>query len=751
MKNKKMIALVTAIIAVVALFTGLLVACNNNKALMDVTSADWSGNVVANYGKGYSLYNKKNKQVIKEFYDYMEIANEGYLLASNKEDKGVSLLDYSGKMLVSGVDNDYQIYDFEMNYETTSEITDAVEPTLKSGKSSVAYITARDSKGVDTLFAPNGTQIARLENTADTQISFETNETTNRVESGTTVTLTSKMLSLAVISEKEIEDFETGRTYSETTITIYDSSFKSVYSLTNEYLSYEVIEDGNNFAYVVEYEVADENYIDIVTKDGKILTYCEINFENITTSYFSSLIATQQVGASNSEIHNVLTGKTLTVNGSVFRINEIDDNYAMIIFSDYSTQIIDVNSMSAKLNLSSASGSLLKRNEYFYSSNDAVYDTNFNKIDGVVGFVSTLCNENSNVLSLLKKTDDTYVLYKNGDRVAEVPSSISYNSTTKLISYINTSNIRQYAHLSAPNKSLYNESNLPSTTGRYSNELNWFIIDNTTYFYNANSIISINNGSYKPNGISSTTAIYNNNYGALYSVRLTSTDIGLKDQYKLLLVTRNYIKEVANGETRFTVTPSYDNEKITIKNNEQCLYGDVILTDGCLDFKLKDYSNIKNIVRITDKYVVTENPNTNLNAVYLDGKMILPAIYHITEINGDYAVYSDNFNKRIYGLIKLEKNSYKVIEKAKYNNISFISDDYIAFTETKNGDPSISLKNIKKNKFVFKNAYSTTNIYIADPSVVNTEDKIEIPIAYTEKKGGKTKLVRIEVSVDYLY
>lgn len=745
MKNKKMIALVTAIIAVVAVFTGLLVACNNNKALINVTNADLSGNVVANYGKGFSLYNEKNKQVIKEFYDYMEIAEEGYLLASNNSDKGISLLDYSGNVLVSGVNSDYQTYDFEMNFERIADNsnTNAMgEPTtFNSLKKSVAYITATDSEGGKTKLSPSGKQIVRLEDTEDTEYYFEPSILKNVVKDNNTTTTTKKYASFAVAKVVYYEETATKGEYTEYTLTVYDSSFKEIYSHTAQSMSFKVVEDGVNFAYKVQYMVSDEYKVDIVSQDGSVKTfkYSDVDFSNDDYLY-----AVKETGATDTKITNTLTGKTLTVNGTVSDMYKIDNDFAEIALSDGSTQIIDKNSMSLKLSLDS---SLTKENSYFYSTADAVYDANLNKIEGVTGFVNISVGKD---YSLLKKTNDTYILYKNADKVAEVPSSIAYDSNTSLMTYTDASGVKQYVHISAPNKPLYSENNKPTSTVTGS-WVNWFIHGDNLYLYDIDSIYTMYIGSK----ISSYSINLNvKAFGseqqpyALYSLKLLAKDDKVSDQYKLILVTLDSIKEIASGESEFTVTKSADT--ITISNNEQYLYGDISMVDGDIDFKLKDYSNVKNIDHIADKYVVTKTPNTKLNAVYLDGKMILPALYEIEEIQYDYVVYKDNFNtninteKSFLGLIKLEKDGYKVVEKAKYDSIDILNKDYIEFTETKNGEPSISMKNMTKNKFVFKNVYSVMHLGAPDPSSMIVGETYSRTIAYTEKKGGNTKLVRYD-------
>lgn len=746
MKNKKIIAIVTAIIAVVALFTGLLVACNNNKALINVTNADLSGNVVANYGKGFSLYNEKNKQVIKEFYDYMEIAEEGYLLASNNSDKGISLLDYSGNVLVNGVNSDYQRYNFKLNFERIADNsnTNAMgEPTtFNSLKKSVAYITTTDSEGVETIFSPSGAQIVRLEDTEDTEYYFESNILTNVVKDNNNTTTSINLASSAVEKIKHYEKTETKDEYTEYTLTVYDSSFKEIYSRTGQSMIFDVVEDGVNFAYKVRYMVSDEYKVDIVSQDGSVKTfkYSDVDFSNDDYLY-----AVKETGATDTKITNTLTGKTLTVNGTVSDMYKIDNDFAEIALSDGSTQIIDKNSMSLKLSLDS---SLTKENAYFYSTADAVYDANLNKIEGVTGFVNISVGKD---YSLLKKTNDTYILYKNADKVAEVPSSIAYDSNTSLMTYTDASGVKQYVHISAPNKPLYSENNKPTSTG--TNRLvNWFIHGDNLYLYNINSIYTMHIGSKISSYSINLNVILSGSEQQpyeLYSLKLSAKDDKVSDQYKLILVTLDSIKEIASGESKFTVTKSADT--ITISNNEQYLYGDISNVDGDIDFKLKDYSNVKNISYIADKYVVTENPTTKLNAVYLDGKMILPALYEIEDIHDDYVVFKDNFNtninteKSLLGLIKLEKDGYKVVEKAKYDSIDILNKDYIEFTETKNGEPSISLKNMSKNKFVFKNAYAAKQIAPVNPSTMNINDKLSITFAYTAKKGGATKLVRFDI------
>lgn len=749
MKNKKMIALVTAIIAVVALFTGLLVACNNNKALINVTNADLSGNVVANYGKGYSLYNNKNKQVIKEFYDYMEIAEEGYLLASNNSDKGISLLDYSGNVLVSGVNSDFQLYDFEMNYEGIADNTntDAMgEPTtLKSLKSSVAYITATDSEGVDTILSPSGKQIVKLEDTDDTKYKFWPNTATNVVKDNTTTTTSTKLLSSAVTKDTYYEETETKDEYTESTLTIYDSSFKEIYNRTGQSIRFYDAEDDVNFAYMVQYKVSDEYKVDIVSQDGSVKTF---KASDLVISIGNYLYAVKEEGATDTKINNTLTGKTLTVNGIVSRMYETDENdLAEIVLSDGSTQIIDMNNMSLKLSLDSR---LTDNNSYFYSTTDAVYDANFNKIDGVTGFVKTLLDDNDNTYSLLKKTNDTYVLYKNADKVAEVPSSIASDYSTNLITYNDASGLKQYAHISNPTKALFSNDNKPTLSGS-SSDLKWFVLGDNLYVYNTNNIYTMFIGS-KISSYNIRLSISNvdTEFYAVYSLKLSAKDSKVSDQYKLLLVTMNDIKEIASGESEFAIAKGL-NDKITISNEEQYLHGDISNVDGIIDFKLNDYSSIKNIDYITDKYVVTKNPTTEHNAVYLDGKIILPALYKIEDIQGDYVIFIDNFNrnentkKSLQGLIKLEKDGYKVIEKAKFDRIDILNKDYIQFIETKKGEPSISLKDMSKNKFVFKNAYSVKQIATVFPSTMNIDDKLSITFAYTAKKGGATKLVRFDI------
>lgn len=747
MKNKKIIAIVTAIIAVVALFTGLLVACNNNKALTSVTNADSSGYVVANYGKGYSLYNKKNKQVIKEFYNYMEIAKEGYLLASNDSDKGMSLLDYSGKVLISGVNSDFQSYDFEMNYEGIADNsnTNAMgEPTtLKSLKSSVAYITATDSENVDTIFSPSGAQIVRLEDTEDTEYYFEPNILTNVVMDNNTTTTTEKHASFAVVKINNYKETQTKDEYSEEKLTVYDSNFKEIYNRTSQSMSFDVIEDGVNFAYTVEYKNSDDYKLDIVSQDGSVKTFKD---SEVTLARNANLLAIKESGTTNTKINNILTGKTLTVNGTVNRMYKIDNDFAEIIFSDYSTQIIDKNSMSLKLSLDS---SLTKENSYFYSTADAVYDTNFNKIEGVTGFVNISVGKD---YSLLKKTNDTYILYKHTDKVAEVPSSIARDSSTGLITYTDASGVKQYVHISAPNKPLYSENNKPTSTG-IGGGVNWFIHGDNLYLYDIDSIYTMYIGSkISSYSINLNVILYGGTEQQPYivtSLKLSAKDDKISDQYKLILITLDSIKEIASGESKFTISQSYDT--ITIKNDEQYLHGDISMVDGDIDFKLKDYSNVKNISYIADKYVVTTNPNTNLNAVYLDGKMILPALYKIEEIQYDYVVYKDNFNKNLSGLIKLEKDGYKVVEKAKYDSIDILNKDYIEFTETKNGEPSISIKNMTKNKFVFKNVYSVMYLSAPNPSSMIVGETYSLTIACTEKKGGNTKLVRVDMVIESIY
>lgn len=753
MKNKKMIALVTAIIAVVALFTGLLVACNNNKALINVTNADLSGNVIANYGKGYSLYNNKNKQVIKEFYDYMEIAEEGYLLASNNSDKGISILDYSGNVLISGVNNDYQTYEFEMNRETIADTTSTNamgKPTVSTLKKSVAYITATDSERVKTIFSPSGKQIVKLEDTDDTEYEFYPNTATNVVKDNTTTTTSVKLLSSTVAKVTSYEKTETRDEYTEITLTIYDSSFKEIYSRTSQSMSSENVEDGVNFACIVRYEVSDEYKVDIVSQDGSVKTF---KHSEVELSYDDNLYAVKEAGATDTKIYNTLTGKTLTVNGTVNGMYETENDLARIILNDGSTQIIDMNNMSLKLNLDSH---LSKNNLYFYSTADAVYDANFNKIDGVTGFVKTLLTDSDNNItySLLKKTNDTYVLYKNADKVAEVPSSIARDYSSNLITYTDASGVKQYAHISAPNKPLYSVNNTPTLSG-YSVDLKWFVLGDNLYVYNTNTISTMSIGS-KINSydisLSPSIEVFEDPLCVVYSLKLSAKDGKVSDQYKLLLVTMNGINVIASGESKFTVTLGF-NDEVTIKNNEQYLHGDISNVDGIIEFKLNDYSSIKNIEYITDKYVVTKNPTTEHNAVYLDGKIILPALYEIEEIQDDYVIFKDNFNvvynngiaKKLLGLIKLEKDGYKVIEKAKFDRIDILNKDYIQFTETKKGEPSISLKNMSKNKFVFKNAYSVTQIETVTPSTMNINDKYSITCAYTAKKGGNTKLVRFDI------
>lgn len=753
MKNKKMIALVTAIIAVVALFTGLLVACNNNKALINVTNADLSGNVIANYGKGYSLYNNKNKQVIKEFYDYMEIAEEGYLLASNNSDKGISILDYSGNVLISGVNNDYQTYEFEMNRETIADTTSTNamgEPTISTLKKSVAYITATDSERVKTIFSPSGKQIVKLEDTDDTEYEFYPNTATNVVKDNTTTTTSVKLLSSTVAKVTSYERTETRDEYTEITLTIYDSSFKEIYSRTSQSMSSGNVEDGVNFACIVRYEVSDEYKVDIVSQDGSVKTFKDSEVE---LSYDDNLYAVKEAGATDTKIYNTLTGKTLTVNGTVNGMYETENDLARIILNDGSTQIIDMNNMSLKLNLDSH---LSKNNLYFYSTADAVYDANFNKIDGVTGFIKTLLTDSDNNItySLLKKTNDTYVLYKNADKVAEVPSSIARDYSSNLITYTDASGVKQYAHISAPNKPLYSVNNTPTLSG-YSVDLKWFVLGDNLYVYNTNTISTMSIGS-KINSydisLSPSIEVFEDPLCVVYSLKLSAKDGKVSDQYKLLLVTMNGINVIASGESKFTVTLGF-NDEVTIKNNEQYLHGDISNVDGIIEFKLNDYSSIKNIEYITDKYIVTKNPTTEHNAVYLDGKIILPALYEIEEIQDDYVIFKDNFNvvynngiaKKLLGLIKLEKDGYKVIEKAKFDRIDILNKDYIQFTETKKGEPSISLKNMSKNKFVFKNAYSVKQIETVTPSTMNINDKYSITCAYTAKKGGNTKLVRFDI------
>lgn len=750
MKNKKMIALVIAIIAVVALFTGVLVACDNNKALTNVTNADLSGNVVANYGKGYSLYNNKNKQVIKEFYDYMEIAEEGYLLASNNSDKGISLLDYSGTVLISGVNSDYQTYEFTMNREIIADNTNTNakgEPTtLNSSKKSVAYITATDSEGVETIFTPSGKQIVKLEDTDDTEYEFWPNMVTNVVKDNTTTTTSMKFVSYAVTKDTYYEETETRDEYTESTLTIYDSNFKEIYNRTGQSIRFYGVEDGVNFACIVQYKVSDEYKVDIVSQDGSVKTFKN---SDVVLSIDDYLYAVKETGATDTKINNTLTGKTLTVNGIVSRMYETENNLAEIVLSDGSTQIIDMNNMSLKLSLDSR---LSENNSYFYSTTDAVYDANFNKIDGATGFVKTLYSDNYNTYSLLKKTNDTYVLYKNADKVAEVPSSIARDYNSNLITYNDASGVKQYAHISAPTKPLFSNDNKP-TLSDSSSDLKWFVLGDNLYVYNTNSIYTMSIGSKISSydiSLSLSKKVFEDPLCVVYSLKLPAKDSKVSDQYKLLLVTRNGIKEIASGKSKFTVSASFD-DKITISNVEQYLHGDISNVDGIIDFKLKDYSNIKNIDYITDKYVVTENPTTKLNAVYLDGKIILPALYKIEEIQDDYVIFTDNFNtnintkKSLLGLIKLEKNGYKVIEKARFDSIDILNKDYIQFIETKNGEPSISLKNMSKNKFVIKNAYAVTQIKTVIPSTMNINDKYSITFAYTAKKGGATKLVRFDI------
>lgn len=749
MKNKKMIALVIAIIAVVALFTGVLVACNN-KALVDITSADSSGYTVANYGKGYSLYNKKNKQVIDEFYDYMEIAEEGYLLASNENDKGISLLDYTGKILISGVNSDYQSYDFEMNTETTVENSDTFNKKKTSIKNSIAYITVTDSKGIETICSPSGKEIVKLEDTDEQEIYFEPNFLINEVNNNTTTTTSHLLGSTAIEIVNYIENSETSYKDEEIVYNIYDNNFKIIYSRTAEFMNADVIDNGVNYAYLVSYEENNETKLDIVSQDGKVKTYIESQYDNLELSYDYYMLATQKLGASNTEILNLLTGKTITVSGSVLSIDEKGEGYAEIAFSDNSKQIIDMNNMSIKLSTYSR---LNKDNAYFYSTTNAVYDANYNEIDDAIGFVKTLCNDNGNIFSLLKKTNDIYYLYKNDKRIAEVPSSIEYNYAAKLISYTDSSNIVQYAHLSAPNRSLFNDNNVPTEGGKiYNYDFNWLVTNNTIYLYNTSNFITFDNNLYHFGNFSNAKVIYNNDFGALYSLELLNTASDSKNQYKLLLVTRNGIKEIASGESQFDINFSSSDDKITISNNEKYFYGDVIIPDNCLDFNLKDYSDTKNIKTITDKYIITENPNTYLNAVYHNGKIILPALYNIKSVKGDYAIYVDRFT-RLKGLIKLEKDGYKIVEKAIYTDIIFndIENDdneLIAFIEMKKGEPSRSLKNMKTNKYVFKNAYSVTPITAVMPNTITIGEKYSLPIAYTEKKGGATKIAWCDVIVD---
>jgi hypothetical protein len=778
---KKKIILIIAIVATFTLFVCVLAGCSDSNTVISkdghdaIIDAGLNSYIAVDEGKSYLYSLEKSKKIFDDGYDSLSFISEynsNYLIAYNKGDVGMNVLNAADGSTLIASTTDMKIYVAEIVADIITSDTAVPDYTEKAIR---VYFTNDENNECSALFDLNGSAIfydkdgtidvfgnPYVEDTSDFELQYIVAYTYDTIDS-----VDSQIVGLKIFKSDFVE--------------IYSKSYSEAVDFAGLSKHVELIEvKYNNLFYNDEGNILTdetENLVDVITPSTAYTGYNSIvakNYDDVASIITSS---------------NIDDTTTYTLIKSDVGITKTFDSLAIFyngyvkVSVDSSYDIFDTNGNSLISGVSvESSGALVKETDeiksFYGLSGKSLFDVNKSDFDSCslsrtiiddamyeVYTISDGSNEKEykffindelvkdygNEYTFLTSTSGVYefnildsestpVSYFMYNFYNNVEKTIDYNEegSTNIEVSGSINDIKYFVEKDSNTISFYNEI-VQDITPYEGTDIPGYSVSNNYYninYYNRNNEISFNYIEIEYNTLSKTadegsdpiTYTYESTGETMYAYYLVVNNdiveslVLLYNGYNPLFIDLNSEDKLFYVSTAdaFYCANNYSANMYSSKlEDKTTIYNIVCDNDLISSISQLTEVAISNVYYCNDKYIFANDYSNDLglSKIYsIDGTLILDSKYSVWEIDGDLAYLGYSGKGIIYNL---EKG--KVLEDDFYYG-GLISDNYYYILNIEEDGYIMEIKDIDGKTIVdeVRSIYNISSYYDSDENATTT-------------------------------